>query len=268
MEIERRDRVEKMEKRRDSMSTLNKIKVISILVVTSCMAISLLVFAQGVPATADMGTGQSMSQVDALSSIVGTVATSDYTLGRGDAVEIIVRNQPEFSGQFVVGPDGNIQYNFVGDVMAEGFTKEELKDAITDELGKYVKIPEVSVTILAYRSKNIYILGAVRRPGRYPMAGDEIALRDALVDAGLPTDAAAMRRTLVIRPDENKPILQKVDTFRLLYRGVLKDNVMLAPGDLVVVPSTVPSEFNKALTNLLAPISRTAAVEGALSGGF
>jgi len=34
--------------------------------------------------------------------------------------------------------------------------------------------------------------------------------------------------------------------------------VTLAPGDLVVVPSTVPSEINKALTNLLSPFSKAA----------
>ncbi|MBN2483759.1 MAG: polysaccharide export protein [Candidatus Omnitrophica bacterium] len=243
-------------------------KLFTMLVLAACTAVSFSVFAQTMPANANMGKNTPVSQVDALSEIVSAQVTSDYTLGKGDVVEISVRNQPEFSGQFVVGPDGSIQYNFTGDIKAEGLTKDELKEVIVQQLETYIKLPEVSVMILAYRSKNIYILGAVRSPGRYPMAGDQISLRDALIDAGLPTDAAALRRTLVIHPDETKPTLEKIDIYQLLYRGVLKDNVMLAPGDLVVVPSTVPSEFNKALTNLLAPISRTAAVEGALSGGL
>ena len=75
-----------------------------------------------------------------------------YTLGKGDVVEITVRNQPEFSGQFAIGPDGNIQYKFVGDIKAEGLTKEELKEFLTKKLERYVKVPEVSVSIVAYRS--------------------------------------------------------------------------------------------------------------------
>jgi len=189
-----------------------------------------------------------------------------YTLGKDDVVEITVRSQPEFSGQFIVGPDGNIQYTFVGDIKAQGLTKEELKDKITSVLIKYVRAPEVSISIIAYRSKFIYVLGEVGRPGKYPMKGDAITLRDALTESGLPTRQAALRRVYVIKPDTRKPVYKKVDIYLLLYKGILKNNVTLSPGDLVVVPSTVPSEINRALTNLLSPITRGAAVEGIVSG--
>ena len=189
-----------------------------------------------------------------------------YTLGKDDVVEITVRNQPEFSGRFIVGPDGNIQYTFVGDIKAQGLTKEELKDKITSVLVKYVKVPEVSISIIAYRSKFIYVLGEVGRPGKYPMKGDAITLRDALTESGLPTRQAALRRVYVIKPDTTKPVYKKVDIYKLLYKGIMKNNVTLGPGDLVVVPSTVPSEINRALTTLLSPITRGAAVEAIVSG--
>jgi len=185
-----------------------------------------------------------------------------YTLGKDDVIKVTVRNQSEFSGQFIVGPDGNIQYTFVGDIKAEGLTKEQLKDKITKTLLKYVKIPEVSISILAYRSKFVYILGEVRRPGKYPMKGDEIKLRDAIVQAGLLTRDAALRRAYVIKPNMSKPVDKKVDLYFLLYKGILKDNIILEPGDLVVVPSTVPSEINRALGKILSPITRSSAIEG------
>ncbi len=195
-------------------------------------------------------------QSQAIAGIVGE--ESNYTLGKGDVVEIAVRNQPEFSGQFVIGPDGNIQYKFVGDIKAEGLVKSQLKQTLITRLEQFVKIPEVSVTILAYQSKFVYVLGAVGAPGKYPMKGDTVSLRETLVAAGLPTPAAALRRTYVITPDEKKPVYKKVDIYKLLYKGVLKDNITLATGDLVVVPSTVPSEINRALTNLLSPFSKAA----------
>lgn len=184
-----------------------------------------------------------------------------YTLGKGDVVEVTVREQAEFSGQFVIGPDGNIQYAFVGDVKAEGLDKNQLQEEITKRLEKYIKIPEVSVIIAAYRSKFIYILGEVGRPGKYPMAGDAIKLRDAIVAAGLPTRDAALRRVYVIKPAETKPKNKKIDLYKLLYKGDLKQDVMLEAGDLIVVSSTVPSEINRALTNLLSPITRAAVVQ-------
>lgn len=193
-------------------------------------------------------------------SIIGE--NKDYTLGKGDVVDITVREQPEFTGQFVIGPDGKIQYTFVGDIEAEGKTKDELKEILNSKLRKYIKVPEVSVAILAYRSKYVYILGEVGRPGKYPMQGDSINLRDAVVNAGLPTRAAALRRIYVIEPTEEKrPKFQKIDLYRLLYKGDLRDNVMLNPGDLVVVPSTIPSEINRALTNILSPVSQASDIE-------
>ncbi|MFH1771740.1 MAG: polysaccharide biosynthesis/export family protein [Candidatus Omnitrophota bacterium] len=188
-----------------------------------------------------------------------------YTLGKGDIVEILVRNQPEFSGIFAIGPDGNIQYNFVGDIKAEGMNKFELRDSIADNLDRYVKNPDVSVTIAQYLSKFVYILGEVGRPGKYPMKGDTVSLREAIVTAGLPTRDAALRRVYVIEPDEAKPASKKIDLFLILYKGILKDDLTLNPGDLVVVPSTVPSEINRALTNLLSPVSRAATVEALIS---
>ncbi|UCC94529.1 MAG: polysaccharide export protein [Candidatus Omnitrophota bacterium] len=203
---------------------------------------------------------------EAVQEVVIEGTTTTYTLGQGDVVEVLVRNQPEFSGEFVIGPDGNIQYTFVGDIQAEGLTKEQLKENLEKDLQKYVKFPEASVTILAYRSKFVYILGEVARPGKYPMTGDTVTLREALVAAGLPTPDAALRRVYVINPANEEPAFQKVDIFLLLYKGILKDNLTLASGDLIVVPSTIPSEINRALRQLLAPITRAAVVEDLIDG--
>jgi len=183
-------------------------------------------------------------------------ALSTYTLGKGDVVNISVRNQPEFSGEFVVGPDGKIQYAFVGDLEGEGLTKEQLKQAVEKKLEKFVKGADVSVTISANRSKFVYELGEVHSPGKYPMKGDKVSLREAVVAAGLPTPFAALRRIYVINPHELLPKARKIDLYRVLYKGILKDDIDLTPGDLVVIPSTVPSEINRALTNLLSPLSQ------------
>ncbi|MBN2120532.1 MAG: polysaccharide export protein [Candidatus Omnitrophica bacterium] len=188
-----------------------------------------------------------------------------YTLGKEDIIEVVVRNQPEFSGRFVVGPDGDIQYKFVGDIKVEGLTKEQVAEILVKRLEQYVKVPEVSVTIAAYRSKFVYLLGELKKPGKYPMKGDAVSLRDAVVAAGLPTADAALRRTYVIKPDIKKAVYTKVDLYHVLYKGILEDDLTLTPGDLVVVPATVPSEINRALGKLLAPFSRAAVVEALLN---
>lgn len=184
-----------------------------------------------------------------------------YTLGNEDVLQITVRNQPDFSGNFIIGPDGMIQYNFVGDILAAGLTKYQLKEILKRELERFVKGPEVSITIASYRSKNVFILGEVARPGKYPLDGDSITLRDAIAVAGLPTREAALRRVYVIKFNAEKVTHKKVDLFALLYKGRLKYNLNLIAGDIVVVPSTVPSEINRALNTLLSPLLNAASVD-------
>lgn len=217
-----------------------------------------------------MGQQQEQAEAEAPSPTVSEPPVvvgeaRSYTLGNEDILQITVRNQPEFSGQFVIGPDGKIQYTFVGDIEAAGLTRDQLKQRLIEELNRFVKVPEVSISITAYKSKNIYVLGEVTRPGQYPMKGDSISLRDAIIAAGLHTRDAALRRVYIIKLAEEKVILRKVDLFALLYRGRMKYNLNLAPGDIIVVPSTVPSEINRALNTLLQPVFNAAAVDALLN---
>lgn len=184
-----------------------------------------------------------------------------YTLGNEDMLQITVRNQPEFSGNFIIGPDGMIQYTFVGDIHAAGLTKYQLREILKKELERFVKAPEVSITIASYKSKNVFILGEVARPGKYPMEGDSIPLRDAIASAGLPTREAALRRVYVIKFNAQGVTHRKIDLYALLYKGRLKYNLDLVAGDIVVVPSTVPSEINRALNTLLSPLLNAASVD-------
>ena len=168
------------------MNSFSKKMVVSLLAVVLLWVPGL--FAQTAAALPEM---QALGRSDA-----------PYTLGIGDVVAIEVRNQPEFSNSYIVGPDGNIQYAFAGDVKAEGLTKYELKDVLSEKLEKYVRGAEITVSIAAYRSKFVYMMGALRGPGKYPMKGDKVDLREALIASGLPLPSAALRRVYIITPSE------------------------------------------------------------------
>ena len=190
--------------------------------------------------------------------LTGILGDGPYTLGRDDVIRIEVRSQPEFSGDFVVGFDGRIQYNYLGDIPIAGLTKYEVQQVLEKLLEKYVRVPVVTVQIVAYNSKVVYVIGEVNRPGKFIMRGDAIKLREAILAAGLPTHAAALSRVHVIKPDLNDPRVRVINVKRILYKGKLKDDVDLFPGEIVVVPATVLSAANQFLSALLSPASRVA----------
>lgn len=184
-----------------------------------------------------------------------------YTLGPDDVIEIAVMRHPEFSGLFPINLEGKIQYKFVGDIEVTGLTKIGLEKKLKALLANYIINPEVNVTILEYRSKVIYVIGEVGGPGKYYMRSETIPVREAVVQAGLPTLAAAMRRCRLVTPDKNgHPKTQDVDLYSILYGGDLKKNIDMHAGDVLYVPATIMAK----VVRVINPV--TSAVGVASSG--
>ena len=189
---------------------------------------------------------------------------SNYTLGIDDIVTIIVREQPDFSGRFIVDPDGNIQYNFVGDIPANGKTKEELKVEIMKRLIHFVRYPEVAVMISEYRSKAIFVFGYVNRPGKYAMKGDKITVKEAVVAAGLTREDASMKRVYIIRPSQytqdGKATKKKVNLKELIQNGNSAEDFLLEAGDTIVVHQKYFDRFVNSFSKVVGPVFQSAAV--------
>ncbi len=184
-----------------------------------------------------------------------------YTLGKDDVIQIDVQGHPEFSGQFTVSPEGKIQYQYIGDIGVEGLTKEEVRDKIKGLLAEYIHQPQVMVRILDFKSKYIYVMGEVGKPGKYPMKGAGMSVRDAIIAAGLVTSDAGMRGTRLIRPMDDKVYVRKVDICKILYEGVLDENYMLRPGDIIYVPTLAVSKISRVIDKIVSPFYKAAVVK-------
>ena len=172
-----------------------------------------------------------------------------YTLGPNDVIEIDVRRHPEFSGQYAINSEGKIEYKFVGDIIVEGLTKVQLTERLEELLSEYIIEPEINVQIIAYLSKVFYVVGDVGRPGKFYMKGNTVTVREALVQSGLPTGAASMRKCRLITPNETgEGAYTKVDAFKLLYEGDLTQNLEMQPGDVLYVPPTVMAKIIRVIS--------------------
>ena len=92
---------------------------------------------------------------------------NDYRIGIGDRIFISDWRNENLSANVTVRPDGKISFFLVGDVTAKGLTPIELKDILTSKLKQFVSDTDVTVIINSINSMDIYVLGAVQKPGMY-----------------------------------------------------------------------------------------------------
>ena len=196
-------------------------------------------------------------------------ASTNYTLGATDVIQVEVLRHPEVSGKYIINKEGMIQYEFVGDIFVEDMTKKEVTDKLTSELEKYIIAPEVTVKIIGYNSKVVYVIGEVGRPGKISIRGDEITVREALVQAGLPTLSAKASASMLITPNESgKADQKKVNVKKLLIEGDLRENYVMKPGDTLYVPPTAMAKALRVIQPVTAPITNAAGGARAVTTGF
>lgn len=197
--------------------------------------------------------------------VIGITSSEEpvkYTLGYEDVIGIEVRRHPEFSGTYQINSEGKIQYKFVGDIKASGMTKNELKEKLTKILAGYLVEPSIDVTILEYRSKVFYVIGEVGRPGKYYMMADEIPVREAVVQAGLPLLSASAGKAKLITPDTSgKPVTKRINLSKVLYKGDLTGNLLMKPGDVLHVPATLLTKVMRTISPISGPVSTVAGTE-------
>jgi polysaccharide export outer membrane protein len=102
----------------------------------------------------------------------------DYRIGARDVIEIRVDDAPELSVTTSVNADGTFLMPYLKRVKAISKTPEELSREIADGLrGRYLKDPNVIVSVKQFYSRSFFILGAVKKPGVYQIEGRPQLLR-------------------------------------------------------------------------------------------
>lgn len=161
-------------------------------------------------------------------------AAEAYRIGPEDVLRISVWNNAELTQDLVVRPDGKISVPLIQDIQAEGLTAAELAERIEAKLLQYIKDPHVSVIVLQVNASKFYIVGAVAKPGTYPLRGD-VSVLQALSMAGGFTPFASLRNIRLVRNMAGKQEVRVINYFKVIEDGG-NQNYLIRPGDTIVVP--------------------------------
>lgn len=194
---------------------------------------------------------------------------SPYLIDVEDKVRVILW-KPEGAEEHIrdVDPSGNLSLPLIGEVKAKGLSEPQLAERLKEKWVKYLIDPKVAVDVVDYKSRFVYVFGEVRKPGKFPMKGNIITLREVLIEAGLPIQGiASMRNVRVIRPAYSQASIKLADTVKLLREGELRENFELYPGDMVYVPPTFLTKVSRFMQLILLPLSPAAQIMGIFNVG-
>ncbi len=165
----------------------------------------------------------------------GAEGAQDYRISPGDTLEIAVWGYEDLSRTVIVRPDGNISLPVVGELSAEGITPVELSRRITASLSRWVKNPRVSVIVKSFAQHQVFILGAVARPGVYPLQPG-LTVAEAIALAGGFTSNADRNHLTVLRRQGAQDVKFSV---RFTDNPAREDSAVrfaLQPGDNLIIP--------------------------------
>jgi polysaccharide biosynthesis/export protein len=164
------------------------------------------------------------------------IVTPDYYIGPEDVLEISVWRNADLSKVVAVRPDGRISLPLLGDIEANGVTPNELMGKIASSLKQFKETPTVSIIVQQVNSYGFYVLGEVAKPGRYALKS-KTTLLQAITMAGGFTPTAARNRLVVFRSREGKEEKLKASYLDIVLKDARHENVLLKPGDTIVIPS-------------------------------
>jgi len=181
------------------------------------------------PVAADEGTHSKRAP----NRIERATVDDAYRVGVEDELSISVWREPDLSTDVIVRPDGMITLPLINDVPVTGLTTKALQGLLTDKLKQFLVTPQVTVSVRAMKSRKVYLIGQVVRPGVSVLACPNKTVLELLVEAGGLAPFAKVNRIYVLR---NSNGAEKRIAFN--YKTALKgaDNLQLEPGDVVVVP--------------------------------
>lgn len=161
---------------------------------------------------------------------------TEYRIGPRDLLEVNVIGFEELNRRLRVSEEGKISLPYLGDIAVEGMTKSDLEKKLGQLLEeKYLQNPQITVTIVEYQSRRVFLIGAVTTPGPYELMGRLTLLKLISQAGGLTSDAG--NEIIVMRqmPDGTKTSL-KISVEDLILNGDASLDIPLQADDIVTIP--------------------------------
>ncbi len=161
-----------------------------------------------------------------------------YRIESGDTVQLKYEYHPEMNQEVAVQPDGKIAVTEVGEVKAAGLTPADLEKLLLEKTARFLRNPDIVVTVTKFGEKTVFVGGEVGRPGAVSYRRGLTPLQ-AIIAVGGFRDTARLDSVILVRTggEAEHYISRRLDLEQTVADGT-REPLYLAPYDIVYVPRT------------------------------
>lgn len=167
-----------------------------------------------------------------------------HTLGLADRVRIFVYQEEDLTSLTRIDARGRVNMPLLGEIVIGGLTVIEAQTTIENAYkeGRFLRNPQVTISVEEYAPREVSISGAIRNSGRYTLPIEStLTVVELVTKAGGITDIGKGTAVTVTRflPDGTKKVYTlDVDSVIKGKKDTKPDDssLVLLPGDNVYVP--------------------------------
>ena len=176
---------------------------------------------------------------------------ADYRIGPLDKLTVNVFGVPDLTTNGQVDGAGNLAMPLIGQIKAIGETPNSLSAKIAAALDqRYVRNPQVSVTVTEAVSAMVTVEGSVVKPGQYAVVGRTTLLR-MIAASGGPSDFARLSEAVVFRTVNGQKMVARFNIKDI--RGARTPDPEIYGNDVIVIGNNPGRQLFKDIISI-APV--------------
>lgn len=173
------------------------------------------------------------------------VPPTKIILGPGDTIEIKFAYASQFNETFTIRPDGKVELQLIGEIIAQGKTPDALREEMIERYAEQLQHPQLAVIVRTLQERRVYVGGEVKQPGVITIPGDLTALEAVVQAGGFNAETAETENVVVVRRDEDGRQYGYALNLKDVITGQETEPFYLAPRDIVYVPRIKIAEVNQ-----------------------
>jgi polysaccharide export outer membrane protein len=158
----------------------------------------------------------------------------DYVIGAQDVLSIVFWRDKELSADVVVRPDGKISLPLLRDIQAAGHTPEQLGDIVEKAASKYLTEPDATVIVREIRSRKVFVIGEVAKPGTVLLT-TRMSVLQLIAEVGGLLEHANRGDIVVVREENGREKRLKFNYDDVVKGKRPEQNILLQPNDTLLV---------------------------------